>query len=172
MTGAAFPPVATLVPQSGPMCLLDRVLEHDPDRTVCAVDPKDSALLAGADGSVPVFVGLEYLAQCIAAHGGLTARAHGEPLRPGLFLGARRVSFRVQHFSSDCELLVEVRHHRGERGLVVFDGEVREAPGGPPLVQGRLNVYIVASWKELDDDADDAEADDAGTDDAEADDAT
>jgi predicted hotdog family 3-hydroxylacyl-ACP dehydratase len=144
------------------MCLLDRVLAHDPVRTVCAVDPKASALLARPDGSVPAFVGLEYLAQCIAAHGGLAARACGEPLRPGLFLGARRVSFGVQSFVRDRELLVEVRHHRGERGLVAFDGEVREAPDGPPLVQGRLNVYIVESWKELDGDAGEADGGGAG----------
>ncbi len=154
MTAASFPPVATLVPQSGPMCLLDRILAHDATRTAAAVDPAGSALLAAPDGSVPVFVGLEYLAQCIAAHGGLAARARGEAPRPGLFLGARRVSFGVQQFAQDRELLVDVRHHRGERGLVVFDGTVREAQGGPPLVQGRLNVYIVESWKELDGGAD------------------
>lgn len=157
MTGAPFPPVATLVPQSGPMCLLGRILAHDPTRTVASVDPARSALLAAPDGSVPVFVGLEYLAQCVAAHGGLAARARGGTLRPGLFLGARRVSFGVQHFARDREFVVEVRHHRGERGLVAFDGTVREARGGPPLVQGRLNVYNLESWKELDGGADPAD---------------
>lgn len=157
MTAAAFPPIETLVPHAGPMCLLDRILEHDPSHTVAAVDPVRSALLAGPDGRVPVIVGLEYLAQCIAAHGGLAARAHGETPRPGLFLGARSVSFGAQHFARDRELRVEVRHHRGERGLVAFDGTVREAQGGPPLVQGRLNVYIVESGKELDGGADEAD---------------
>lgn len=157
MTAAAFPPVATLVPQSGPMCLLDRILAHDAIGTVAAVDPARSALLAAPDGSVPVFVGLEYLAQCIAAHGGLAALSCGETPRPGLFLGARRVSFGVQHFAPGRELRVEVRHHRGVRGLVAFDGTVREAPGGPALVQGRLNIYIVESWKDLDGGADEAD---------------
>ncbi len=157
MTGAPFPPVAMVVPHAGPMCLLGRILAHDPTRTVVSVDPARSALLAAPDGSVPVFVGLEYMAQCVAAHGGLAARARGETLGPGLFLGARRVSFGVQGFAPDRELVVEVRHHRGERGLVAFDGTVREASGGPPLVQGRLNVYIVGSGKELDGGADRAE---------------
>lgn len=152
--GASFPPVAELVPQSGPMCLLDRVLEHGPGRTVCAVDPAKSTALAQPDGRVPALVGLEYMAQCIAAHGGLVARARGEAPRPGLFLGARRVSFGVEEFARDRALRVEVRHHRGESGLVAFDCELREEGGGPPLVRGRLNVYIVASWKDLDGGAD------------------
>lgn len=156
----SFPPIASLVPQSGPMCLLDRVLEHEPHRTVCAVDPARSTVLARPDGRVPAFVGLEYMAQCIAVHGGLLARARGEAPRPGLFLGARRVSFAVEAFRGDRPLRVEVCHHRGERGLVAFDCELREAagqspPGEPPLVGGRLNVYLVESWKELDAGADD-----------------
>lgn len=157
MTVAVFPPIETLVPHAGPMCLLDRILEHELARTVAVADPARSALLAGPDGRVPVFVGLEYLAQCVAAHGGLAARALGETPRPGLFLGARRVSFGAQHFARDRELRIEVRHHRGERGLVAFDGTVWEASGGPPLVQGRLNVYIVESGKELDGGADEAD---------------
>lgn len=158
----SFPPIASLVPQSGPMCLLDRVLEHEPHRTVCVVDPARSAALARPDGLVPAYVGLEYMAQCIAAHGGLVARSRGEPPRAGLFLGARRVSFAVEAFRGGRALWVEVCHHRGEHGLVAFDCALREAAGPslagePPLVEGRLNVYLVESWKELDAGADDAD---------------
>jgi predicted hotdog family 3-hydroxylacyl-ACP dehydratase len=149
MSGSGFPRIATLLPHSGPMCLLERVLEHEPRHTLCSVDPSRSALLAAADGSVPAWVGLEYMAQCIAVHGGLLARAHGEPLRPGVLLGSRRLRFGVGRFASDQELRVWARHHRGERGLVSFDCEVREASGGPPLVEGRLNVYIVGGFEDL-----------------------
>ena len=149
MSRGGFPAIAALVPQAGPMCLLDRVLEHGPDHTVCAVDPGRSSLLAAPDGSVPAWVGLEYMAQCIAAHGGLIALARGLPLRPGVLLGSRRLSFGVQRFEIDRELRVSVRHHRGERGLVAFDCDVRDLDGGPPLVHGRLNVYLVEGWEAL-----------------------
>jgi predicted hotdog family 3-hydroxylacyl-ACP dehydratase len=149
VSGAAFPAIGALLPQAGPMRLLDRVLEHGADHTVCAVLPRRSRLLAASDGSVPVWVGLEYMAQCIAAHGGLIALARDEAPRPGVFLGSRRVSFGVQHFALDRELRVSARHHRGERGLVVFDCEVRDLDGGSPLVHGRLNVYLVDAWGAL-----------------------
>ena len=149
MSRAGFPSIAELVPQAGPMCLLDRVLEHAPGCTVCAVDPGRSALLAAPDGSVPVWVGLEYMAQCIAAHGGLIALARGESQLPGVLLGSRRVSFGVERFEIGRELRVSARHHRGERGLVAFDCDVRDLDGGPPLVHGRLNVYLVEGWEAL-----------------------
>jgi hypothetical protein len=38
-----------------------------------------SAFFAKADGSVPAFVSLEYMAQCAAAHAGLVSRSGGEP---------------------------------------------------------------------------------------------
>ena len=112
MSPSGFPPIASLLPHAGPMCLLERVTEHQRSHTVCSVDPSRSALLAAPDGSVPVWVGLEYMAQCIAAHGGLVARALGEPLRPGVLLGSRRLRFGVGRFASDRELRVTARHHR------------------------------------------------------------
>ena len=149
MTRADYPAIGALVPHSGPMCLLDRVLEHGPDRTVCAVLPRRDTLIAPSAGGVPAWVGLEYMAQCIAVHGGLVARERGLPPRPGVFLGSRRVGFGVQHFAPDRELRVAARHHRGERGLVAFDCEIRELDGGSPLVHGRLNVYLVEGWEAL-----------------------
>jgi predicted hotdog family 3-hydroxylacyl-ACP dehydratase len=156
VSGAHFPAIALLLPQAGPMRLLDRVIEHRADRTACAVDPTRSRLFAAPDGGVPAWVGLEYMAQCIAAHGGLVARARGEARRPGVLLGSRRVRFGVQHFARDRELRVSARHHRGERGLVVFDCEVRDLDGGAALVHGRLNVYLVDAWEALGGDGDDA----------------
>ena len=149
MSRPALPPLSTHVPHSGPMSLLDRVLEHDRGRTVCSVDPARSGLFAEPDGRVPVWLGLEYMSQCIAAHGGLAARALGEPPRPGLFLGSRRVEFETDWFAPDVGLHVTALHHRGETGLVAFDCDVRSAAGGDPLVKGRMNVYIVDDWEAL-----------------------
>lgn len=156
MAPESFPGVAELVPHAGGMCLLDTVLEHSPERTVCRVDPGDSALLAESDGRLPVWVGLEYMAQCVAVHGGLAARARSEGPRPGLFLGSRRVRFAAQVLPPG-PLEVEARHHRGERGLVAFDCRVSDPASGDSLVEGRVNVYIVESWQELlEEPADDA----------------
>jgi predicted hotdog family 3-hydroxylacyl-ACP dehydratase len=153
---STFPAISALMPHSGPMSLLDQVLEHSRERTICSVDPAGSRLFADPDGRVPVWLGLEYMAQCIAAHGGLAARSLGEPPRPGLFLGTRRAEFGTAYFERDEILHVTAVHHRGEVGLVAFDCEVRAAAGDAPLVKGRMNVYIVDDWNALEGARDDA----------------
>jgi predicted hotdog family 3-hydroxylacyl-ACP dehydratase len=145
----SFPPVADLVPHAAPMLLLDRVLEHDDLRTVCSVRSEDSALFAEASGDVPSWVGLEYMAQCAAVHGGLAAKQRGEAPRPGLLLGSRRLQLHVPVFSAGRPLRVVVRHHRGELGLVTFDCWVESEDGDEVLAEGRVNLYILKEWGEL-----------------------
>ncbi|MEN8162435.1 MAG: hypothetical protein ABFS41_20350, partial [Myxococcota bacterium] len=77
-----WPPLSELLPHAGPMRLLDRVEAHDGAVTRCRVHPAASGLFQGADGSVPAWVGIEYMAQCAAAHGGLLGHARGEAPRP------------------------------------------------------------------------------------------
>jgi predicted hotdog family 3-hydroxylacyl-ACP dehydratase len=135
-----FPPIAQLLPQAGAARLLERVLAHDGDGTRCAVDPSHGALFRDADGRVPAWVALEYMAQCAAADGSLRGRARGEPLVPALLIGARRVALRCRHFEPAQALEVTARHAAGGRELLAFDCAVFDARGGEPLAEGRLNV--------------------------------
>ena len=139
---SAFPEPAKLVPHAGPMCLLSRVLEHSREHTICAVDVDASVLFRDAEGAVPAWLGLEYMAQCMAAHAGLEAAA-GRRRTRALLLGSRRLRLAVDGFSAGTSLVVSARHHRGEAGLVAFDCEIRDAAGGPALVEGRVNVYTL-----------------------------
>ena len=142
-----LPEVGDLVPHAGPMRLLERVLEHDASGTTCAADPARPSPFRRADGSVPCWVGLEYMAQCAAVHGGLLGRARGVPPRPGLFLGSRRARFRADALRGP--LRVTARHHRGETGLVAFECQVRAAAGGEVLAEARIAVYVFRDWTEL-----------------------
>jgi len=141
----AFPDVADLIPHARRMLLLSCVIEHDPDWTICAVDVDRSELFRDAEGCVPAWVGLEYLAQCIAVYGALVARAKGNVPRFGFFIGGRRLKLRVDRFRPGQRLHASVRHLRGDSGLVAFAGRIEDAGGGTPLVEGRLNVYSVES---------------------------
>jgi len=136
-----FPDVAELIPHARRMLLLDRVLEHGPEHAVCAVDVAGSELFQEADGGVPAWVGIEYLAQCMAVYGSLVARAAGRPPPIGPFIGGRRVKLWVDRFPAGQRLRVAVQHLRGDRGLVAFDGRIQDAAGGATLVEGRLNVF-------------------------------
>jgi predicted hotdog family 3-hydroxylacyl-ACP dehydratase len=74
-----LPPLAELLPHAGPMRLRARALAHDGERTVCLALPAASTRFQEAGGEVPSGLGIEYMAQCAAAHRGLLARGRGEP---------------------------------------------------------------------------------------------
>jgi len=146
-----FPPLESLLPQSGPMRLLEAVVHHDGAETRCRTAPARAWLFADVTGRVPIWVTLELMAQCAAAHGGLRARARGEAPRPGLFLGSRRARFAVDELAPDRALEVRARQVAGgtaaaEEGegdvRLAFAAAVHDAEGGPPLAEARLLVLL------------------------------
>ncbi len=149
MSYETFPPIEALIPHAAGMLLLDRVLSHDADETVCATSAERSALFASPDGSVPSWVGIEYIAQCAAVHGELAKCRRGEAPRPGLLLGTRRLELHAQAFAPGDALEVVARHHRGEFGLVAFDAAIRSPASGATLVEGRVNLYLFRDWSEF-----------------------
>ena len=139
-----FPPIRDLVPHAGPMVLLDEVVAHDEDATTCAVAIAAQELFREPDGSVPVWIGIEYMAQCIAVHAGLVQRATGtrEPRR-GFLVGARGLRFHVDRFPAEQRLLATARRRRaGSTTLVSFECELRDADGSRLLAEGRLNCFV------------------------------
>ena len=95
------------------------------------------------DGQAPVWLGIELLAQTIAAHGGLLAQAAGRPPRAGLFLGSRRLHLAVDRLPTGCVLRTEVVPLRPpEAALQAFEGILRPEGGEAPWIAGRLNVKV------------------------------
>ena len=139
MTGG-YPPVEDLVPQTGRMVLLSRVLDHADRRTTCAVDVSADSTFADAGGGVPAWVALEYMAQCIAAHGGLRARAAGDPITIGFLLGSRAIVLRTPRFHPGQQLHVEAAHVWGEHDFFSFACTVRDARTQAMLVEATLTV--------------------------------
>ena len=136
-----FPiPAVEVVPHKPPMSLLRHVLSHNADVTVCDVHiAKDSLFFS--DGRVEAWVGLEYMAQAVAAHAGVDARKRGKPAAIGFLLGTRRADFFSAGFTPGQTLLVEVRHVWGEGELFCFDCSIKDAAGGRVLAVAQLNVY-------------------------------
>ena len=138
-----FPPVAELVPHAGALVVLERVLDHRGEETLCAARVAPGDLLADASGAVPAWMGLEYMAQCIAVRAGLERRAGGDAPRVGFLLGSRRVRLRVASFAPGQRLEVRARRMFGAAtGMVSFECEIRDAQSGAPLADARLNCFM------------------------------
>jgi predicted hotdog family 3-hydroxylacyl-ACP dehydratase len=133
-----FPPIVELVPHKPPMLLLDRVLSYSTNFVSCEVEIRtDSPFVR--DGAVPAIVGVEYMAQCVAAFAGLSARDKGEPARIGFLLGSRDLRVDADAFVVGDRLTIEARRDWGENDLGSFACRVYR--GAAVLVHGRLTVY-------------------------------
>jgi predicted hotdog family 3-hydroxylacyl-ACP dehydratase len=144
MCDPGVPTIDEVLPHEGAMVLLSRVLSHHGDLTVCAVNVDQSSMFRDESGTVPVWVGIEYMAQCVAAHAGLIARAAGEKPRPGFLLGGRRVTFHVAHFQQGGRLRVHARRvWGGPGGMASFDCSLEDATTGTLLAEGRLNCVVM-----------------------------
>ena len=114
--------VDDLVPHSGSMSLLSRVTAYGDDWLEAEVDISSATLFAEEQG-VPAWVGLEYLAQAIAAFSGVQERKQNQPPKLGFLLGTRRYESNVPWFATGLTLTVRVeRDMVAENGLHVFKG--------------------------------------------------
>jgi predicted hotdog family 3-hydroxylacyl-ACP dehydratase len=134
----SFPPVAEVVPHKPPMLLLDQVLSYGDDRVTCEVRiGPDTPFLE--EDMVPAVVGIEYMAQTVAAYAGLTARGQGKAARIGFLLGCRDLKITTDGFALGDRLVVEAHRTWGESDLGSFACKVER--DGELLLQGVLTVY-------------------------------
>ena len=133
-------PIEGLVPHAGAMCLLDRLISHQAKVTVCRVTVREDSLFACPEG-IPAHVGIEFMAQAIAAHGGALDRISGEPVKVGFLLGTPRMVSHVDFFKHGMTLMVEAREDWGDEELLRFDCCIRDAADGTLLQEAGLNVF-------------------------------
>ncbi len=118
-------PVADLLPQSGSMVLIDAVTRINDDSITTQVRVRDDGLFSLANNTVPAWVGIEYMAQTIAAFSGYHCLMRGEPIRLGFLLGTRL--FESNQPSYPCETLLTVHASKiieSANDMCVFDSSI------------------------------------------------
>jgi predicted hotdog family 3-hydroxylacyl-ACP dehydratase len=132
-------PMDAWVPHRGAMSLLDAVEQCDELAIVARVRVPAAGPFNGTDG-VPAWVGIEYMAQTVAAWSGARARAGGGSPRIGYLLGSRRYEAAVPAFAAGAELTVCAQCElTGDNGLGMFDCRIEQ--DGRVLATGRLSVF-------------------------------
>ena len=129
--------VRELLPHEPPMVLLDRAVSFD-EATLCAeVDVHEGAMFCEARG-IPAWVGIEYMAQAVAAHAGFEARLQDEPPTIGYLLGTRSYQADVAHFPLHARLRITVEALFVEMGLGAFACRIEI---DEPVARATINVY-------------------------------
>ncbi len=131
--------VASLVPHAGDMSLLDHIISVDDTHLVAEVTPKTDDLFYRED-SVGSWVGIEYMAQAIAAWAGWQGKKNHRPPRIGFLLGTRQYVAHVPVFVTDTTLTVHVEaQFIADNGLGQFACRIEQ--DGQCLATAQLKVF-------------------------------
>jgi predicted hotdog family 3-hydroxylacyl-ACP dehydratase len=136
-----LPDIGDLMPHSGPMILLDRLVAAD-DESLCAEVRVRANSLFFVDGAIGGWVGLEYMAQAIGAFAGYRSRLRGEPVRIGYLLGTRHYECKQPSFALGSRLEIYVKRVlQSQDGLAAFDCRIDDETG----VIASANVTVFQS---------------------------
>jgi predicted hotdog family 3-hydroxylacyl-ACP dehydratase len=113
-------PIAELIPQASRAIVIDTLLEHSALRSI-AVAYIDERSTYWEGSGVPAWAGIEYMAQTIAAHAGVEARARGESPPIGFVLGTRAYATSVDEFPRGSTLTVTVEPELVDGGFAAFN---------------------------------------------------
>lgn len=129
--------VAELLPHTGTMIWLDRVLAWDEDSVTAELTVRGDALF-GDSNEAPAWAGIEYMAQTVGLYAGIRAKRAGEPIRLGFLLGARRFESNVPAFRFGAMLTVRAERVMQAEHLSAFECRIT---GDHVKVSATLNVY-------------------------------
>lgn len=134
------PPIEDILPHRGSMLLLDRVLAFDADTASAEYTPRRAAWYADANGDMPAWIGIELMAQTVAAQIGLQQHRAGTPPKKGVLLGARRYASRQPAFTADKPLCIRaVMAYRDASGLGAYDCSI--VAGGEEVASATLKIF-------------------------------
>lgn len=134
--------IAARIPHSGSMCLLDALLQWNPEQALCrATSHRDATHPLRSPGGLLSPVAIEYASQAMALHGALTAPPGSVP-SAGFLAAARGVNLHVARLDDvPGPLLVRVTRLAGADAQALYQFELRD-DAGRLLVDGRATVVL------------------------------
>lgn len=138
-----FPDIAGLVPHADSMILLDRMIAVDEESLTAEVVITPSSMFFDGQ-TVGAWVGIEYMAQAIAAFAGYQALQEGGAVKVGFLLGSRRYQAHCASFALGSVLHIYVRRIlQSENGLGAFECTINLADqvDGAELATATVTVF-------------------------------
>jgi predicted hotdog family 3-hydroxylacyl-ACP dehydratase len=125
-----------------PMRLLDRIVEVSENAIVAeAIVRADNPFFEAGHG-LPAYIGLEMMAQAIAAIDGYKRHVDGEPAKIGFLLGCRRYAPSKAFLEEDARLRISAAMVFHDNAMFAFDCSIEQ--GGAELATANLKVYAPA----------------------------
>ena len=131
-------PARNFVLHREPMLLLDTLVDIGAEFARCDWQASSSPF-AGETFGVPMYVGIETMAQCIAVHAGARAKIRGLGPPLGFLLGTRHFQCSTAYFDPDRTYLAECQELvRDSQGMGSF--ACRISLDGQPVASANLAV--------------------------------
>lgn len=135
--------IQALIPHTDDMCLLAGVTHWDPTHITCtALSHRNPDNPLAHHGKLHALSGIEFAAQAMAVHGGLTGLVGQRP-RAGLLVSVRDVVARVKYLSDFAEdLQIEAEQLMAGDNGVTYSFSIHA--GDRELLSGRAMVVLDA----------------------------
>ncbi|MEO8314394.1 MAG: 3-hydroxylacyl-ACP dehydratase [Pseudomonadota bacterium] len=133
------------IPHQGSMCLLDGVIDWDPDRVCCVSRCHRSfANPLRANDQLSSICGIEFAAQAIAVHGALIASESHAESHPGFLASVRGVVLNATRLDDlEDDLLAMAIRINGDDSTLLYEFSL--SAGARVLLSGRAAIVINAS---------------------------
>lgn len=138
--------IMQIVPHSGKMSLLDRVIDYDFEKLEIhtEVDIVPSSMFFDKDlGGIPVWIGFEYMAQSISALSGLYGKTKGQEPKIGFIMSVNNFTANKPLFPKNSIAKIFVKQTMRMDNVVTFDGNIS--------LDGNIVATAVINTIEMDD---------------------
>ncbi|MGO2011028.1 MAG: ApeP family dehydratase [Pseudoalteromonas sp.] len=134
-------PIETILPHTAPMILIDSLDSYDENNGCCSVTISPQSNFYDADTkSVPSYVGIEYMAQTIAAYANANHIDSGAKVEIGFLVSSRKYKMYNNEFLLNSKLTIKVEKLYSEaNGLSAFGCVIQQAD--KILVEAKINVF-------------------------------
>ena len=141
--------IEQVISHRDPMILISGLSDYNDTTAQCWVDiDEKSAFFNEQLNGVPSYVGIEYMAQTVAAYAGANALDHQQEVKIGFLLGARKMTTHARSFACGARLTVDVEElYREESGLSVFGCRISQ--NDQTLAEAKVNVFQPSQPKEF-----------------------
>jgi predicted hotdog family 3-hydroxylacyl-ACP dehydratase len=136
-----FPDMNLLLPHQAPMILVHKLIHVTPSSVHCQVKIDTHNLFFDSQlNAVPSWVGIEFLAQTIAAWSGYHAYLENRSPTVGFLLGTRRYRANCDLFAKDTILDLYAEQLMENEGMAAFTCRIKCR--GEELITTQLNVFV------------------------------
>ncbi len=140
ITKNQLPPIEEVLQHRGSMLFIDRLVEFNNESSIAEYSPRSEAWYVNEQGDMPAWMGIELMAQAVAAHVGMFKRTENKPQKNGVLVGTRRYNSIVPSFFAGTPLQITVlMTYQDISGLAAYDCSIN--CDGNILATATLKVF-------------------------------